>query len=67
MKRLFGVTLAFTAGLSIATAGAAEPQRIRGTVTAVSPSEVTVITATGTITLQAGPDTKATPKDNRIA
>jgi hypothetical protein len=58
MKRLAGLTLAFAAGLSIATAGAAQPERIRGTVTAISPSEVTVITATGKITLQAGPDTK---------
>ena len=63
MKRFLGATLVFTAGvftagLSVATAGAAEPARIRGTVTAVSPSEVTVITATGRITLQAGPDTK---------
>jgi hypothetical protein len=58
MKRLFRLTVAFTAGLWIATAGAAEPERIRGTVTAVSPSEVTVITATGKITMQAGPDTK---------
>jgi hypothetical protein len=58
MKRLSGLTLMFTAGLSVAAAGAAEPERIRGTVTAVSPSEVTVVTATGKITMQAGPDTK---------
>jgi hypothetical protein len=58
MKRLYGLTIVFTAGLSVATAGAAEPERIRGTVTAVSPSEVTVITATGKITMQAGRDTK---------
>jgi hypothetical protein len=58
MNRLFGLSLVLTAGLSVATAGAAQPERIRGTVTAVSPSEVTVITATGKITLQAGPDTK---------
>jgi hypothetical protein len=58
MKRLYGMTIVFTAGLSIATAGAVEPERIRGTVTAVSPSEVTVSTATGKIIMQAGPDTK---------
>lgn len=58
MKRLYGLTIVFTAGLPVATVGAAAPERIRGTVTAVSPSEVTVITATGKITMQAGPDTK---------
>jgi hypothetical protein len=58
MKRLFGLTLVFTAGLSVATAGAAEPVRIRGTVTAVSAGEVTVSTLTGKITMQAGGDTK---------
>ena len=58
MKRLYGLTIVFTAGISIATAGAAEPERIRGTVTAVSPSELTVITATGKITMQTGSDTK---------
>jgi hypothetical protein len=58
MKRLLRVTLALTAGLSVATAGAAEPERIRGTVTTVSSSEVTVMTATGKITMEVGPDTK---------
>jgi hypothetical protein len=58
MKRLYGLTLVLTAGLSAVTAGAAEPERIRGTVTAISAAEVTVITATGKITMQAGPDTK---------
>jgi hypothetical protein len=58
MKRLYELTIVFTAGLSIAAAGAAEPERIRGTVTAVSPSEVTVITATGKIIMQADSDTK---------
>jgi hypothetical protein len=58
MKRLCGLTIMFTAALSVAAAVAAEPERIRGTVTAVSPSEITVIAATGKITMQAGPDTK---------
>jgi hypothetical protein len=49
----------FTAGLSVAAAGAAGPARIRGTVSAISPSEVTVITPTGRmVTMEAGPDTK---------
>jgi hypothetical protein len=47
MKRLFGLTLVFTAGLSIATAGAAEPERVRGTVVAVSANVLTAHTATG--------------------
>lgn len=47
MKRLFGLTLVFTAGLSVATAGAAEPERVRGTVVAVSANVLTVHTATG--------------------
>jgi hypothetical protein len=58
MKRLYGLTIVFTAGISIATAHAVEPERVRGTVTAVSTGEVTVTTATGKITMQAGPDTK---------
>jgi hypothetical protein len=47
MKRLFGLTLAATAGLAVATAGAAEPERIRGTVSAISAGVVTVRIATG--------------------
>jgi hypothetical protein len=58
MKRFYGLTVVLTAGLSVATAGAAEPERIRGTVTAISPGEVTVTTATGKSILQAGSDTK---------
>jgi hypothetical protein len=58
MKRFYGLTVVLTAGLSVATAGAAEPERIRGTVTAISPGEVTVTTATRKIILQAGSDTK---------
>ncbi len=58
MKRLSGLTLMLATGLSVATAGAAEPERIRGTVTAVSAGEVTVITATGKITMLASSDTK---------
>jgi hypothetical protein len=47
MKRLVGMTLALTAGLSVATAHAAEPQRIRGSVVAVSGGVLTVHPATG--------------------
>jgi hypothetical protein len=58
MKRLLGLTLVATAGLSIAIANAAEPERIRGTVSAISANEVTVSTATGDISMQAGAGTK---------
>jgi hypothetical protein len=58
MKRLLGLTLVATAGLSIAIANAAEPERIRGTVSAVSANGVTVSTATGDISMQAGAGTK---------
>jgi hypothetical protein len=47
MKRLFGLTLVLAAGISIATAGAAEPERVRGTVIAVSSGLLTVHRATG--------------------
>jgi hypothetical protein len=58
MKRLFGLTLIVTAGFSVATAIAAEPERIRGILSAVSANEVTVHTATGDISLSLGSDTK---------
>jgi hypothetical protein len=58
MKRLLGLTLAATAGLSITIAIAAEPERIRGTVSAISADEVTVSTPTGAISMQAGAGTK---------
>jgi hypothetical protein len=47
MKRLFGLTLALTAGLSVASAQAAGPERIRGTVVGLSGGTLTVHTATG--------------------
>jgi hypothetical protein len=57
MKRLFALTLIVAAGFSAATAVAAEPERIRGTLSAVSADEVTVHTATGDISLSLGSDT----------
>jgi hypothetical protein len=58
MNRLLGLTLAATTGLSITIAVAAEPERIRGTVSAISADEVTVSTPTGAISMQAGAGTK---------
>jgi hypothetical protein len=58
MKRLLGLTFAFTAGLSIGTAAAAGQERIRGTVVAVSAGVLTVHTATGDIPVLLGGDTK---------
>lgn len=57
MKRLLGLTLVVAAGFSVATAIAAEPERIRGTLSAVSADQVTVHTATGDISLSLGSDT----------
>jgi hypothetical protein len=50
MNRLFGLTLAAAAGLSLATAAAATPVRIRGNVVAISSNAVTVRTASGAVT-----------------
>jgi hypothetical protein len=47
MKRLLGLTLVAAASISAATAFAAEPERVRGTVVAVSANVLTVRTATG--------------------
>ena len=49
MNRLLGLTLAATAGLSLATAAAAAPVRLRGAVVAISSSAVTVRTANGDV------------------
>jgi hypothetical protein len=57
MKRLLGLTLAATAGLSLATAATAAPVRVRGTVAAISPSAVTVKTATGDVVAALKPST----------
>src|SRR5580700_6334477 len=50
MKRLFGLTLAATAGFAFATTTMAEPLRIRGTIVATSPDSLTVHTANGDVT-----------------
>jgi hypothetical protein len=57
MKRLLGLTLAATAGLSLATAATAAPVRVRGTVAAISPSVVTVHTASGDVVAALNPNT----------
>ncbi len=61
MKRLSGLTIVFTAGLSvaaIAASAAPQPERLRGIVTAVSANEVTVHTATGDVSMSVSGDTK---------
>jgi hypothetical protein len=50
MKRLFGLTLAATVGLALATTASAEPLRIRGTIVATSSDSLTVHTANGDVT-----------------
>ena len=50
MKRLYGLTIVFTAGLSLATTASAEPLRIRGTIVATSSDSLTVHTANGDVT-----------------
>jgi hypothetical protein len=57
MKRLLGLTLAATAGLSLATAATAAPVRIRGVVVAVSSNTLTVHTASGNVTTSLKRDT----------
>src|SRR5579859_3035463 len=49
MKRLLGLTLAATAGLSLASEAAAAPLRIRGKVVAISSKALTVHTAKGDV------------------
>jgi hypothetical protein len=58
MKQLLGLTLAATAGLSVVAVAATEPERVRGTVSAVSANELTVNTATGGVSMMLGGDTK---------
>ena len=58
MKRLLGLTFALTAGLWIGTAAAAEQERVRGTVVAISADVLTVHTATGDILVLLSGDTK---------
>jgi hypothetical protein len=59
MKRLLGLTLVTTAWISAATALAAEPERIRGTVSATSADMVTVQTVTGgSVSILLSRDTK---------
>jgi hypothetical protein len=49
MKRLFGMTLAATAGLALATTAMADPLRIRGTIVATTSDSLTVHTANGDV------------------
>jgi hypothetical protein len=49
MKRILALTLAATAGLSLAMAATAAPLRIRGTVVAISPKTLIVHTASGDV------------------
>ena len=59
MKRLLGLTFAFTAGLSIGTAAAAEQERVRGTVVAISDNVLTVHTeSSGDTSVLLSGDTK---------
>src|SRR5438105_3740878 len=57
LKRLLGLTLAATAGLSLATAAAAAPLRIRGTVVAISSNVLTVHTPNGDVSASLKGDT----------
>ena len=57
MKQLLGLTLAATAGLSLATAAAATPVRVRGAVVAISANAVTVRTANGDVSAALKSDT----------
>lgn len=57
MKRLLGLTLAATAGLSLATAAAAAPVRVRGSVVAITSSAITVHTAKGDVSASLKSDT----------
>ncbi len=57
MKRLFGLTLALTTALS-AAALAATPERVRGTVTAVTADSVTVHTNDKNVTVGLTPNTR---------
>jgi hypothetical protein len=50
MKRLYGLTIVFTAGLSLATTASAEPLRIRGTIVATSSDSLIVHTSNGDVT-----------------
>jgi hypothetical protein len=58
MMRLFGLSLVATAGLSIAGIAAPEHERLRGTVSSVSASDLTVRTATGEVSMSLGGNTK---------
>jgi hypothetical protein len=58
MMRLFGLTLVAAAGLSATAIAAPEHVRLRGIVSAVSASEVTVHRATGDVLMSVSGDTK---------
>jgi hypothetical protein len=57
MKRLLGLTLAATTGLSLASAAPAAPLRIRGAVVAISSKALTVHTANGDVSASLKGDT----------
>ena len=57
MKRFLELTLAATAGLSLATAATAAPVRVRGTVVAITSSALTVHTANGDVSAALKGDT----------
>jgi hypothetical protein len=57
MKRLLGLSLAATTGLLLATAAAAAPLRVRGTVVAISSDALTVHTANGDVSASLKGDT----------
>lgn len=58
MKRLLVLILGMTAGLSAIAVAAPDPERIRGTVSAISANELTVNTPSGGISVMLGGDTK---------
>jgi hypothetical protein len=58
MNRLLVSILGITAGLSAIAVAAPEPERVRGTVSAISANELTVNTASGGIAMMLGGDTK---------
>lgn len=58
MNRVLGLTLAVTAGFSVAAAAAPQHERIRGTVSAISADELTVRTAgAGDVAMMLGANT----------
>jgi hypothetical protein len=58
MKRLLVLSLGITAGLSAVAVAAPEPERVRGTVSAISANDLTVNTASGGVSVMLSGDTK---------